>query len=55
MSCYTCNQCGGYKDADFDGCEVDPGDSTELVCVDCYEKDYNIKSLFESLEEGSGG
>lgn len=36
MSCYRCNICEGFFDADEVGCEADPNNDCELICLDCH-------------------
>ena len=38
MSCFICNRCGDFKDSDFENCEEDPDNNTELICLECYEE-----------------
>jgi hypothetical protein len=32
---FRCNICDNFKDSDYDVCEVDPDDNTELICEAC--------------------
>ena len=37
MSCYRCNKCEGVFDSDYVGCEQDPHNDCELLCLDCFD------------------
>lgn len=36
MSIFYCNRCDNLADAD-DGCDEDPSDDRELICIECME------------------
>lgn len=50
MSVYRCNACEGYFDCDWVGCEADPTDDCQLICLECWEELGHLE-LEEQLEQ----
>lgn len=52
MSLFVCHQCDNLCDAD-DGCDEDPNDPRELICIDCMADGDPIQSS-QSLSGAQG-
>lgn len=53
MSMFYCNQCDELKDAD-DGCDEDPSDDRELICVECMEQnEIDLEDMIYAHNQGA--
>ena len=47
MACYYCHECDNYFDNDWVLCEVNPFETTELVCPECWPE---LHERYEQLK-----